>query len=164
MFWRQRQSWLAEHFLSRNSCTFSNISVARTLGKNMETMCWIRTFCELFSSRTCIALIRILVWLCHSNSAIWSYSTLCFSLEIGHRWRATCRYDRCTPLSNWCLLYVSRVQIPRRRISILLSVLRGRRKGGCLVHRHSSPISFSSVSSQAPRAAETAATALYWSS
>ena len=50
-------------------------------------------------------------------------SLLCFSLEIGHRWRVTCRYKPKVLLFLIDLfLYVSHLLIPRRRRSSILLV------------------------------------------
>ena len=53
-----------------------------------------------------------------------------FFIRNRNRWLVTCRYKNNGLLfPNRCLLYATRHQIPRRRSSSILSVVRGRRKG-----------------------------------
>ena len=76
---KTKPTWMAEHFLSRKFMHVFDYFSCPYIGKPCAES-------AQFAKPT------ILVWLCQSSSAIWSYSTLCFSLEIGHRWRVTCRY------------------------------------------------------------------------
>ena len=84
-----RIRWIApsckwQHFLSRQFMhAFEYFTLRRTWQhqRGFPVRHVIHTYCELFSSSTCIALIRILVWRCQSKSAIWSYLNLVFFIR-----------------------------------------------------------------------------------
>ena len=84
IIWRQSQSWMTEHSLSRQFMhAFEYFTLRRTWPhqRGFPVRHVIHTFSKLFSSGTCIALIRILVWRCQSKSAIWSYLNLVFFIR-----------------------------------------------------------------------------------